>query len=858
LTLTSVFLLSGAFGLFLNIPGVSGWMFWKYNRGDAVSSVAVSLGGNYTVAGTENGDLFLLDKQGTLVWSESLGSEVEGLSISGDGNRILAGVAEYSTGEPDVFLFDNDGNIIWEKDLITDYDRPCDVSISQDGNYIATGDTGHTVRFFDSSGNQLWEQELGDWATCISVSSTGDYIAAGSWDYNVYLFNQSGDQLWSYDTQNSVYGVSISPEGGNVASVGTDIFFFDGGGHQLWNATYYFGDGISVSANGNYIAAGEKYDGEITLLNKTGGEIWNWNVGSNINSVAITNDGKFVVVGADDGFVYFIENLQPTSITCVVSEPKILLGEEVDVSGIIDPPTDDVEVTLTFTRPDQTTVAVNATTSLEGVYNQTYAPDTIGFWTVRASWAGDSMYMGAEGPIIMFSVGESSITCEVSSWQIYMGENITISGSIDPPHVVVEVTLTYTDPADAVFNRTVTTTGDGNYSDTVTPSLDGMWSVQASWPGDVDTMSAESSGVRFLVSTVTEVTIKIGQNETFHQVFQPPADHHYSPIFEDIVWDENITSPSGINFTTIDGVFTYYETIPGLGGTITSYNVTYNIKVQEDTPEGFYGVTAYYDISSQSELWPYTITPLFRYELRCRVNAVAKYETAIDLIVPPQVKLGEEAAVSGTIVPTGGPPVEGVNVKLSYTRPDSLIVNRTVATGTGGSFQDAYIPDMPGAWSLRASWAGDEDHDGTESLQVQFEVLTDLLHEVTWDSAVYFVRTLSNSTVSDFFFNGPALQIGLNVSGLLGTEGFCNVTIPKNLLQGDPWTITIDDTPITYSIQTENDTHAFLYFTYTHPSAVQVIIQGTWIIPEFPSLIILPLFMIATLLAVTIFRRRTS
>ena len=468
------------------------------------------------------------------------------------------------------------------------------------------------------------------------------------------------------------------------------------------------------------------------------------------------------------------------------------------------------------------------------------------------------MYMGAESPIIMFSVGESTITCEVSSWQMYMGESITISGSIDPPHGGVGVTLTYTDPADAVFNRTVTTTGDGNYSDTLTPGLDRMWSVQASWSGDVDTLSAESSEVRFLVSTVTEVTIKIWQNETFHKVFQPPSDHHYSPMFEDIVWDENITSPSSINFTTINGVFTYHETIPGLGGTITSYNVTYDIKVLEDTAEGFYDVTAYFDISSQSEFWPYTTTFLFRYELRCRVNAVAKYETSINLIVPPQVKLGEAAAVSGTIVPTGGPPIEGVNVTLSYTRPDSSIANRTVATETGGSFQDAYIPDTLGAWSLRASWTGDEDHNGTESLQVQFDVLTDLMHQVTWDATVYFIRTLSNSTVSDFFFNGTALQISFNVSGLPGTEGFCNVTTPKNLLQGDPWTITIDGTPITNSIQTENDTHTFLYFTYTHSSTAQIIIQGTWIIPEFPSFIILPLFMIATLLAVTIFRRRTS
>jgi hypothetical protein len=858
LALTSVFLLLAALGVFLNIPGASGWVFWKYNTGDMVSSVAVSLGSNYTVAGTENGDLFLLDKQGTLVWSKFLGNEVEGLSISGDGNRILVGVAEYSTGEPDVFLFNNEGNTIWEKDLITDYNRPCDVSISQDGNYIATGDTGHKVRFFNSSGYRLWEKELGDWATCVSVSSTGDYIASGSWDDNVYLFNQSGDQLWSYDTEYGVYGVSISPEGGYVASVGNKIFFFDSGGHQLWNITSYYGDGISVSANGNYIAAGEKYDEEITLLNRTGGEIWNWSVGSKVNSVAVTSDGKFVVAGADDGFVYFIENLQPTSMTCMVFEPKISLGEEVNVSGSIDPPIEGVEVTFAFVRPNNTTVTVDATTTTGGVYNQTYAPDTIGFWTVQASWNGDAIYMGAESPIIPFSVGESTITCEVSNWQIYMRENIVVSGSIDPPHIGVEVTLTYTDPADVVFNRTVTTTGDGNYSDTLTPNFDGMWRVLASWPGDIDTMSAVSSEVRFLVSTVTEVSVKIGQNQTFHSVFQPPTDYHYSPMFEDIVWDENITSPSGVNFTTIEGVFTYHETIPGLGGTITSYNVTYNIGVLEETAEGIYNVTAYYDISSQSGFWPYTITFLFRYELRCRVNAVVKYETSIALVVPPQVKLGEAAAVSGTIVPTGGPPVEGVNVTLSYTKPDSSIVNRTVTTETDGSFQDAYIPDMSGAWSLKASWTGDEDHNGAESLQVEFDVLTDLMHEVTWDMGVYFIRTLSNSTVSAFLFNGTALQIGFNVSGLLGTEGFCNVTIPKSLLQGDPWTITIDDTPITDSLQNENDTHSFLYFTYMHPSTLQVIIQGTWIIPEFPLFIVLPLFMIATLIAATIFRRRTS
>ena len=853
LTLTSIFLLLAAFGILVNIPGVSSWTFWKYNTGNVVSSVAVSSGGNYTVAGTENGDLFLFNKQGTLIWSKSLGNEVVSVSISGDGNRILVGVAEYSTGEPDVFLFAKNGDTVWGKDL-TDNGRPCGVSISQDGNHIATGDTGNKLRFFNSSGYQLWEKELGDWATCVSVSSAGDYIAFGSWDDNVYLFNQSGGQLWSYDTQYGVYGVSISPEGEYVASVGSEVFFFDSDGNQLWNITSYFGDGISVSANGNYIAVGEKYDEEITLFNKTGGEVWNWIVGSRVNSVAVSSDGKFVVGGADDGFVYFIENLQPTSITCVVSEPKILLGEEVDVSGSINPPIEGAEVTLTFTKPNNTTVTVNTMTTAGGVYNQTYTPDIIGFWTVQASWPGDTQYMGAESPIISLSVGESTITCGVSNWQIYLGGSITVSGTIDPLHVGVDVTLTYTDPADTVINRTVTSISGGNYSDTIQPDLDGMWSVRASWLGDVDTMGAESAEVRFLVSTVTEVTIKIGQNQTFFNVFQPPKDYHYSPIFEDMVWDKSVTPPAGINFTTIDGTFYYDETIPGLGGTITSCEVTYNIGVLDGTSEGIYEVTAYYNISRQSTMWPYSTTFLFTYELRCRVNAAVKYDTSIDLPIPPQVKLGEEALVSGTIVPAGGPPVAGINVTLSYTKPDGSIVNRTVVTEIDGSFQDAHMPDMPGTWSVQASWTGDEDHNGTESLQVQFIVLTDLTHEVTWNMGVYFIRTLSNSTVSDFFFNGSAIQIGFDVSGLPDTLGFCNVTIPKNLLRDNPWTITINDTPITNFIHTENDTHTFLYFTYEHSSTFRVMIQGTWIVSEFQLAMVLPLVMVFSLLTVVIMK----
>jgi hypothetical protein len=217
--------------------------------------------------------------------------------------------------------------------------------------------------------------------------------------------------------------------------------------------------------------------------------------------------------------------------------------------------------------------------------------------------------------------GNSSITCEVSKWQTYFGESITVSGAINPLHAGVGVTLKYTPPVGTPFNRTVSSMGNGNYSDAMTPNLDGMWSVQASWSGDTDTQGNVSSYVKFLVSTISEATIKIGQNQTFSCVFQPAIDEYFMSNLESIMWDNNVTSPGGINFTAIDGTFFYDDPFHLGGGTITSYNMTYNIKILEGTPEGVYNATAYYNIYTKSKLWPYSTTLLFRYELRCRITA---------------------------------------------------------------------------------------------------------------------------------------------------------------------------------------------------------------------------------------------
>jgi len=140
--------------------------------------------------------------------------------------------------------------------------------------------------------------------------------------------------------------------------------------------------------------------------------------------------------------------------------------------------------------------------------------------------------------------------------------------------------------------------------------------------------------------------------------------------------------------------------------------------------------------------------------------------------------------------------------------------------------------------------------DFDESVET-FEFIAEepILFDVFCENKNYQVALCSNCSIAQFNFNQSSAQIRFEVSGDMGSIGYCNVTIPKALLTGDPWTIKIDTT-ITEFIQLDNGTHNFLYFTYAHQSTLQVIIQGTWVIPEFPSFLIMPLFMIATLLAV--------
>jgi parallel beta-helix repeat protein len=132
----------------------------------------------------------------------------------------------------------------------------------------------------------------------------------------------------------------------------------------------------------------------------------------------------------------------------------------------------------------------------------------------------------------------------------------------------------------------------------------------------------------------------------------------------------------------------------------------------------------------------------------------------------------------------------------------------------------------------------------------------------TWNGVAYSVDTVSNSTLSNISFNSTTKTLSFDLTGASGTMGFCKVAIPQSLMPCanlKDWIVTVDGTqvlPPNLNVTTDAN-YTYIYFTY-HQSTETVQITSTSAVPEFQPLILLPLFMIISLLEAIAFKKRAT
>ncbi len=135
---------------------------------------------------------------------------------------------------------------------------------------------------------------------------------------------------------------------------------------------------------------------------------------------------------------------------------------------------------------------------------------------------------------------------------------------------------------------------------------------------------------------------------------------------------------------------------------------------------------------------------------------------------------------------------------------------------------------------------------------IDYYPLIGVFHDFATDTG-YDIYVVSNSTIESVAYTESNSTIKMLVSNSTGDQssGFCQVTILRALLS-PPYTVTVDYSIVSHTTIYENETLTIIYFNYPH-SRHEVII-----VPEFVSVCVLLIALMATLLTIVICRTRTE
>ena len=128
-----------------------------------------------------------------------------------------------------------------------------------------------------------------------------------------------------------------------------------------------------------------------------------------------------------------------------------------------------------------------------------------------------------------------------------------------------------------------------------------------------------------------------------------------------------------------------------------------------------------------------------------------------------------------------------------------------------------------------------------------------------WTGITDNITTVSNATLvqDSMTYDNNTYTLSFNLTGTEGTTGYVNVTVPTDIVSlnqtTDQWIVTVNGTPVT-PIISSNATDTFFYITVSFDQGVPITITGT--LPEFSTLMMIPLLATATMVVVVLRRRR--
>ena len=392
----------------------AGTLVWKYATAGIISFSSPAVVGDEVYIGSEDYNIYCLNaKTGTLVWKYATAGIISSSPTIVDGKVYVLSNDKY------VYCINaTSGSLIWKygtEALYIDTSPPTFPYANSspavvDGKVYVGSDDGHIYCLDAASGSLIWKYGTGSFVSSSPTVVDGK-VYVGSHNYIVYCLDAaSGSLIWKYSGIGYVWNSSPAVAGGKLyVSIRTGFVCLDAAtGTEAWYFnTYGMTKSSPAVADGKvYIGSQDKY---VYCLNATTGSfLHRYLTNLNVDSSPAVADNK-IYIGGEDGFVYcFVgEGTVPkvsTTISCVVSPTSVLTGNSLTVSGSITPAVSGAIVTLTYTRPDATTLTTKFTSGADGSFTATYTPDQVGNWAVKSSWLGDATHEGATSSVTAFTI----------------------------------------------------------------------------------------------------------------------------------------------------------------------------------------------------------------------------------------------------------------------------------------------------------------------------------------------------------------------------------------------------------------------------------------------------------------------
>jgi hypothetical protein len=193
---------------------------------------------------------------------------------------------------------------------------------------------------------------------------------------------------------------------------------------------------------------------------------------------------------------------------------------------------------------------------------------------------------------------------------------------------------------------------------------------------------------------------------------------------------------------------------------------------------------------------------------------------------------GQTVTISGNLTNNdAGVPNELIELsRKTYIEGDTWQTISTVKTDSSGKYSSSW-KTVFGYYEVRARWLGNATYPETS-------ISADLIVKNFGNLITDFV---SNSTITGLNFNQTTNILTFNAEGPTGTKGYVNITLQKDqTVNPEKINVLFDGKTIDYNVASNDETW-ILSFDYPHSRHSIIVQLKADEIPEFPTLIVVPI-----------------